>query len=156
VTGDRVVPGVATTQPAASQPTTLQSTTLQSTTSQSTALCIDPRALATLSADLTGDGASVHRFIRDFLGLWQARVDRLKSALACEALDALHVVLLSIRTSASMLGAVLLEASAALMLGAVQRADLAACSAQLSHLIQSGQEACRALVAGQAEWALRR
>ena len=106
---------------------------------------IDHSALAALSADLCGDTHTVHRFITDFLLLGEVRLERLRDAMSQAVLDSVHVVLLSIRTSATMLGAVLVEKCVTAMLSAVKDADLAACAEQIGHLVELGQQTCREL-----------
>lgn len=108
---------------------------------------IDKRALSALLVDMSGDGESTRRFIEDFVSLWETRAQRLTDALLWGALDAAHVVLLSIRSSACMLGAAPLEAAARRMLAAVQERDLAACSAQIALLLEVGRNSCSALTA---------
>lgn len=105
---------------------------------------IDQRALALLRDDLSGDENCVRLFVQDFICLWSSRAERLADAIASAILDAAHVVLLSIHSTARMLGAALLAASAAVMLAAVKNADLAACGEQMSGLLELGQQTCRA------------
>lgn len=106
---------------------------------------IDHSALAALSADLCGDSHTVRRFISDFVVLWEVRLQRLRDAVSQAVLDSVYVVLLSIRTSANMLGAVLVEDCVTAMLSAVKQADLGACEAQMAQLDELGQETCREL-----------
>ncbi len=106
---------------------------------------VDRVALETLRADLCGDERSVHRFMQDFVHLWASRVERLRDAMDRQFLDAAQVALLSIRASAQMLGALLLDAWAAGMLSAVGKADLPACENGFARLVELGEHTCREL-----------
>ncbi|KFF58922.1 hypothetical protein JF66_14975 [Cryobacterium sp. MLB-32] len=103
---------------------------------------IDRVVLARLCHDLGGDKASVGRFAGKFVSHWCERAARLEKALGRSDASEAGVVLLSIRTTSSMLGAVHLEAESALMLGALSRCDFAGCRLSLSSLTRIGDETC--------------
>jgi len=107
---------------------------------------LDRSALRSLLDDLGGDTCSLANFITDFVSLWDTRAQRLADALAAQSIDAVHVVLLSIRSSAHMIGARVLEASTTAMLEVLHRSGIAACAAEVGGLIDDGRGSCRALV----------
>lgn len=108
---------------------------------------LDGSVLRALLDDLGGDIFSLTGFITDFVSLWDTRAQRLTDALAAQSVDAAHVVLLSIRSSAHMIGAVALEASTTTMLDALHHSGIAACAGSIGSLMADGQGSCRALVA---------
>jgi hypothetical protein len=87
------------------------------------------------------------RFVLDFINLWETRSQRLMNALTSRDFDDADVVLLSIRSSSTMLGAWPLEAIAGMVHGAVKRADIAGSVTHLSRLREVGAETCRELLA---------
>lgn len=107
---------------------------------------LDRSALRSLLDDLGGDTCTLASFITDFVDLWDTRARRLAEALAAHATDAVHVVLLSIRSSAHMIGAVVLEASTTAMLDLLQQSGIAACASSVGGLIDDGRGSCQALV----------
>jgi hypothetical protein len=108
---------------------------------------LDSSVLRALLDDLGGDIASLAGFINDFVNLWDTRAQRLTDALATQCVDEAHVVLLSIRASAHMIGAVVLAATATAMLDALHRSGIAACERSIGNLIGDGEVSCRALAA---------
>ncbi|WP_345065207.1 hypothetical protein [Leifsonia kafniensis] len=108
---------------------------------------LDGSVLSALLDELDGDTCSLTSFVTDFVSLWDTRAQRLTDALAAQLVDEAHVVLLSIRSSAHMIGAVVLEASATAMLDELHRSGIGACEPSISGLLSDGQGSCRALVA---------
>ncbi|GAB3119671.1 hypothetical protein [Glaciibacter psychrotolerans] len=113
----------------------------------STSEYIDEAAFAALLVDMSGDDESTRRFVEDFVSLWETRAQRLTNAFAEEETEAAYVVLLSIRASARMLGAIPLEAAALRMLAALQTTELLACSVQIADVLELGENSCLALTA---------
>lgn len=64
----------------------------------------DSPTLRTLRADV-GDAAAVDQFVSDFLGLVEGRLDRLGALLTDERFEAAETLLLSLESSAHMIGA---------------------------------------------------
>jgi len=93
-----------------------------------------------------GDATS-GRFVLDFINLWETRSQRLMNALTRHDFDEADVVLLSIRSSSIMLGALTLEAIAGMVHAAVKRADLAGSLGHLARLREVGAQTCRELLA---------
>ena len=87
------------------------------------------------------------RFVLDFINLWETRSQRLMNALSSHDFDEADVVLLSIRSSSTMLGAWTLEAIAGMVHAAVKRADLAGSLSHLARLREVGAQTCRELQA---------
>ncbi|MFC5929207.1 Hpt domain-containing protein [Cryobacterium melibiosiphilum] len=108
---------------------------------------LEEASLRSLNSQLGGDHALQQRFVGDFVALWAVRIERLERALDLGRLDDADVVLLSIRSSSRMVGAVRLEAVAALVHGAVLLGDVPGCRAQLAGLESLGADACRELTA---------
>ena len=106
---------------------------------------VDPAQLQRLRSDLGGDATVQHRFVHDFLALRQPRELRLSAALAVADLEDAEVVLLSIRSSSQMLGAVRLHHTAGRLQRTLKSQDLPSCRAQLAHLSVVGVDTCRAL-----------
>ncbi|HSP51866.1 MAG TPA: hypothetical protein VLO00_03130 [Cryobacterium sp.] len=118
---------------------------------------LDDRALGALLRQLGGDAGAQCRFAQDFVDLWQPRADRLVEALghslgepvgdSAGRTDAeqAHVVLLSIRSSSVMVGAVVLEATAGLIHSALARGDFDGCRQHLPRLLEVGARTCREL-----------
>ncbi|WP_139256828.1 hypothetical protein [Herbiconiux ginsengi] len=82
------------------------------------------------------------RFVLDFINLWETRSQRLMNALGSHDFDEADVVLLSIRSSSTMLGAWPLEAIAGMVHAAVKRTDLAGCVGHLARLREVGAATC--------------
>ena len=101
---------------------------------------IDDSSLVTLLGSMGHDQVAVARFVRDFVSLWDTRVQRLTNALDLPDLEETHVVLLSIRSSSRMIGAQMVEATAGLMHSALGRQDIDGTRQHLGRLIQIGQE----------------
>ena len=106
---------------------------------------VDPLRLQRLRTDFGGDISAPNRFVNDFLDLWQTRESRLRAALASSDLEDADVVLLSIRSSCQMLGAVLLENTAGRLHAALKNEDLPGCQQQLTWLSEVGADTCLAL-----------
>jgi hypothetical protein len=87
------------------------------------------------------------RFVLDFINLWETRSQRLMNALTRRDFDDADVVLLSIRSSSTMLGAWPLEAIAGMVHAAVKKADLAGSLSHLGRLREVGAQTCRELLA---------
>lgn len=87
------------------------------------------------------------RFVLDFINLWETRSQRLMNALGNHDFDDADVVLLSIRSSSTMLGAWPLEAIAGMVHAAVKRADLAGSLTHLARLREVGAQTCQELFA---------
>jgi hypothetical protein len=106
---------------------------------------LESSALRALHSQLGGDHALQQRFVGDFVALWTVRTERLERALDQTHLEDADVVLRSIRSSSRMVGAVRLEAVAALIHGAVKRGDVPGCRLHLARLHTLGSDACREL-----------
>ena len=106
---------------------------------------VDPASLQRLRRDLGGDIAVQDRFVNDFLNLWHHRELRLHTALASADLVAADIVLLSIRSSSHMLGAVRLEDTAGRLHSTLKDQDLTGCRQQLPLLAEVGADTCLAL-----------
>ncbi|MCS5716796.1 hypothetical protein N1027_01450 [Herbiconiux sp. CPCC 205763] len=91
-----------------------------------------------------GDESS-GRFVLDFINLWETRSQRLMNALSSHDFDEADVVLLSIRSSSTMLGAWPLEAIAGMVHAAVKKADLSASLNHLPRLREVGDATCQEL-----------
>ncbi|TFB87108.1 hypothetical protein E3O44_08165 [Cryobacterium algoricola] len=114
---------------------------------------LEDRALETLLTQVGGDTSLRHRFLRDFVALWPSRAERLAESLARPDLEEAHVVLLSIRSTSTMVGAVVLESTAALVHSALALKDLPGCFRHLPRLIEVGEATCveLAVLAARAE-----
>lgn len=108
---------------------------------------LDPVTLRSLLSQLGGDERAHRRFITDFVGLWDTRAQRLRHALDRPDLEEAHVVLLSIRSSCVMLGAVGVLDIADRMHQALRAGDIASCRGELGILLQSGTATCLELEA---------
>jgi hypothetical protein len=108
---------------------------------------IEASALRALLSQVGGDRAMQRRFVRDFLNLWRSRADRLAAALAAPYPNAeeAHVVLLSIRSSSTMVGAVTVEATAAMMHDALRDGDIPGTMRHINRLNEVGELACQDL-----------
>ena len=118
---------------------------------------LEDGALETLLTQVGGDTSLRHRFLRDFVALWPSRAERLAESLARPDLEEAHVVLLSIRSTSTMVGAVVLEATAALVHSALTRNDVPGCLRHLPRLVEVGEATCAelAVLAARAEDAER-
>jgi len=114
---------------------------------------LEDGALETLLTQVGGDTSLRHRFLRDFVALWPSRAERLAESLARPDLEEAHVVLLSIRSTSTMVGAVVLESTAALVHSALALKDLPGCFRHLPRLIEVGEATCAelAVLAARAE-----
>jgi len=101
--------------------------------------------LRSLSARLGGDTALQQRFVADFVRLWEVRALRLQTALGIRDLEDADVVLLSIRSSSRMVGAVVLESVAVRIHDLLKEEDVAGCERQLEYLNEVGVHTCREL-----------
>jgi hypothetical protein len=106
---------------------------------------LDEDALTALLTSVGRDGGALSRFARDFVSLWETRVQRLTNALDRRDAEEAHVVLLSIRSSSKMIGAQVVEATASLMHSSLDRLDMERCAQHLGRLGQVGQETCAEL-----------
>ncbi|TFD61519.1 hypothetical protein E3T39_05570 [Cryobacterium suzukii] len=106
---------------------------------------VDPGTLQRLRSDLGGDVAVENRFVKDFLALWHKRELRLRTALASADLEDAEIVLLSIRSSSTMLGAVRLENTAGHLHRTLKAQDLPGCRQQLPLLSVVAADTCLAL-----------
>jgi hypothetical protein len=93
-----------------------------------------------------GDDEGRGRFVHDFINLWETRSQRLMKALGNQDFEDADVVLLSIRSSSTMLGAWPLEAIAGMVHSAVKLGDLQSCMSHLARLHEVGSHTCRELV----------
>lgn len=106
---------------------------------------IEAAALGALLAEVGGDRELQRRFVHDFVQLWHGRSERLAAALAVPNAgnaEEAHVVLLSIRSSSTMVGAIRVEATAALMHEALRVGDFAGSVRHLDQLRAVGEQAC--------------
>ena len=105
---------------------------------------IEAVALRALLTQMGGDRDMQRRFVHDFVHLWHSRSQRLAKALAFPFPDAeeAHVVLLSIRSSSTMVGAVTVEATAAMMHDALRDGDIAGSVRHITRLNEVGELAC--------------
>ncbi len=87
------------------------------------------------------------RFVLDFINLWETRSQRLMNALDAGDFEDADVVLLSIRSSSTMLGAWPLEAIAGMVHSAVKAHDIAESLRHLPRLQEVGAQTCRELIA---------
>lgn len=108
---------------------------------------IEHSALRTLLSQMGGDKEMQRRFVHDFVHLWRSRSQRLKTALAFPDAEEAHVVLLSIRSSSTMVGAVTVEAAAAMMHDALRDGDIAGSARHYQRLNEVGEQACDDLAA---------
>jgi len=107
---------------------------------------IDEEVLRRLGRDLGGDEDVVREFAQSFVRQWDGRARRLAAALAESNRADTEVVLLSIRSSSTMLGARALEFESALMLGALAEPDLSDCRRHLPGLTGVGTRTCAELM----------
>jgi HPt (histidine-containing phosphotransfer) domain-containing protein len=108
---------------------------------------IEDAALRALLSQMGGDRQMQSRFVHDFVQLWGSRSQRLEAALAFPDSEEAHVVLLSIRTSSAMVGAVTVGAIAAMMHDALRDGDIPGTVRHLPRLNVLGEQACHDLVA---------
>jgi hypothetical protein len=93
-----------------------------------------------------GDDDRRGRFVHDFINLWETRSQRLMKALGNRDFEDADVVLLSIRSSSTMLGAWPLEAIGGMMHSAVKCFDLQGALRHLARLNDVGTATCRELM----------
>ena len=105
---------------------------------------IEATALRALLTQMGGDRGMQRRFVHDFVHLWHSRSQRLAAALGAQFPDAeeAHVVLLSIRSSSTMVGAVTVEATAAMMHDALRDGDIPGSMRHITRLNEVGEQAC--------------
>ena len=110
---------------------------------------IEATALRALLTQMGGDREMQRRFVHDFVHLWRSRSQRLAAALTAPFPNAeeAHVVLLSIRSSSTMVGAVTVEATAAMMHDALRDGDIAGSARHIDRLNEVGERACEDLAA---------
>jgi hypothetical protein len=101
---------------------------------------VDPRVLDRLSAELYGSAEIAGRFLRDFIDTWECRIVRLRGAFEGEDADEAFVVVISIRTTSEMVGAVALAAEAEFMQSAIDEHRLPVAAARLPELERIGAE----------------
>ncbi|WEO77958.1 hypothetical protein BJQ94_02650 [Cryobacterium sp. SO2] len=106
---------------------------------------IEATALRALLTQMGGDNEMQRRFVHDFVHLWRSRTQRLETALAFPDAEEAHVVLLSIRSSSTMVGAVTVEATAAMMHDALRDGDIAGSARHIGRLNEVGEKACHDL-----------
>jgi HPt (histidine-containing phosphotransfer) domain-containing protein len=106
---------------------------------------IEATALRALLSQVGGNHDLQRRFVHDFVHLWRSRSDRLQKALAFPDAEEAHVVLLAIRSSSTMVGAVTVEATAAMMHDALREGDLAGSTRHIKRLNEVGEHACHDL-----------
>ncbi|MCU1445729.1 hypothetical protein [Cryobacterium sp.] len=106
---------------------------------------IDATALRALLSQMGGNHELQRRFVHDFVHLWSSRSQRLQKALAFPDAEEAHVVLLSIRSSSTMVGAVTVEATAAIMHDALREGDIAGSARHIDRLNEVGESACHDL-----------
>ncbi|GAA2239480.1 hypothetical protein N1031_17030 [Herbiconiux moechotypicola] len=104
------------------------------------------RATALDLLGVVGDDEHRGRFVHDFINLWETRSQRLMKALGIRDFEDADVVLLSIRSSSTMLGAWPLEAIAGMVHSAVKAEDLAGAMRHLARLHEVGSATCTELV----------
>ena len=106
---------------------------------------IEATALRSLLSQVGGDRDLQRRFVHDYVQLWRSRSERLTAALAVPTAgnaEEAHVVLLSIRSSSTMVGAVRVEATAAMMHDALRDGDIAGSVRHIDQLNRVGELAC--------------
>ena len=108
------------------------------------AALIDDSRLAGLAGALGGDVAAADRFVADFVTAWPERWDRVWSAVRSADTVELRAVLLSIRSSSSMLGAPALAQLATDLLTELERYGAVHPDA-VARLLETGTAVCRAL-----------
>jgi HPt (histidine-containing phosphotransfer) domain-containing protein len=108
-------------------------------------IIIDEKALELLLTHLGGDSESRRRFVGDYVNLWDTRMERLIEALDADDREEAQTVLLSIRSSSAMVGAVVVEATASLIHSSIKKGDTAGCARHVQRLKEVGPVACREL-----------
>ncbi|MGY4859421.1 hypothetical protein [Cryobacterium sp. AP23] len=106
---------------------------------------IEATALRALLSQVGGNHELQRRFVHDFVHLWGSRAQRLQAALAFPDAEEAHVVLLAIRSSSTMVGAVTVEATAAMMHDALRDGDIAGSVRHINRLNEVGEHACHDL-----------
>jgi len=103
---------------------------------------IDTGAYLAFRRSVGGSADAQARFVRDFVALWRERADRLTDNLDRRDLIAADITLLSIRSSSTMIGAVVLDAICGLIHTAVDRGDLEAARVHLERFREVGEATC--------------
>lgn len=97
------------------------------------------------SADSGAGQERRSQFVTNFISLWEIRSRRLMRALGRQDFEDADVVLLSIRSTGTMLGASTLEAIAGMVHTCVKQHDLAGSILHFARLDEVGDETCREL-----------
>jgi hypothetical protein len=105
---------------------------------------VDPDALVSL-LNAVGDDDRRGRFVHDFISLWETRSQRLMKAMGQHDYEDADVVLLSIRSSSTMLGAWPLEAIGGMMHTQIKNFDIPGAMVHLARLHEVGSATCREL-----------
>jgi hypothetical protein len=103
---------------------------------------LDEKHYDKLLRHLGSDMGARQRFVGDFLSMWEGRVDRLDAAIDLPVLEDADVVLLSIRSSSVMVGALRLEGVGGLLHAAIKRGDRAEARKHLPLLREVGAVTC--------------
>jgi HPt (histidine-containing phosphotransfer) domain-containing protein len=106
---------------------------------------VEATALRALLSQVGGNHELQRRFVHDFVHLWKSRAERLQTALEFPDAEEAHVVLLAIRSSSTMVGAVTVEATAAMMHDALRTGDIPGSIRHLNRLTEVGEFACHDL-----------
>ena len=107
---------------------------------------VDADELRRLLRELSGDLRSRRRFVQTYVEMWPTRLARLEAALDHDDVDESKVVLLSIRSSSVMLGAVGVAGLASAGLRAVEMGDLAHAREISAALEEMGRRSCERLL----------
>ena len=105
---------------------------------------VDQDALVSL-LNAVGDDDRRGRFVHDFISLWETRSQRLMKAMGQHDYEDADVVLLSIRSSSTMLGAWPLEAIGGMMHTQIKNFDIPGAMVHLARLHEVGSATCREL-----------
>jgi hypothetical protein len=112
---------------------------------------IDPRAWAALVVQVCGSRVIARSFVTDFIDIWPERLDRLSAALEQADAEDAYVMLLSVRTSSEMVGAVALAEHAVRLEIAAHAGRLEPCAAGFAALRRVGDRTMAALAASLVE-----
>ena len=105
---------------------------------------VDQDALVSL-LNAVGDDDRRGRFVHDFISMWETRSQRLMKAMGQSDYEDADVVLLSIRSSSTMLGAWPLEAIGGMMHTEIKNFDIPGAMVHLARLHEVGSATCREL-----------
>ncbi|MFB2580759.1 hypothetical protein ACEXQD_05880 [Herbiconiux sp. P15] len=105
---------------------------------------VDQEALVSL-LNAVGDDDRRGRFVHDFISMWETRSQRLMKAMGQHDYEDADVVLLSIRSSSTMLGAWPLEAIGGMMHREIKNFDIPGAMVHLARLHEVGSATCREL-----------